>query len=64
MLDDISSEYPKVSSLMSSVGELDVLKVRQIFPVVEAEAILNIHLSPQCCGDSRFWHGNPKGINL
>lgn len=39
-----------------------MLKVRQISPVVEAEAILKIHLSSQCCEDIRFWHGNPKGI--
>lgn len=39
-----------------------MLKVRQIFPVVEAEAILNIHLRSKCCEDIRFCNGNPKGI--
>lgn len=54
MLCTMSSDSPKVDSLISRAGEWDVPAVRNAFPSIVAEAILDIHLSSIGCDDSSF----------
>lgn len=58
----LASSSDKASTLMNGHDNWDEDAIRNLFPPVAAEAILDIQLSRRGCADTRFWQGYQRGM--